>query len=303
MPYCIPVEFGSNLSQFTNYHSLLGNGSLAAILPQSQSSWLGLNASDNNTMMRMAGNDTMVTTTIFQQSTLQDSQARYFLKSILVPMICVFGMVGNLLTLYILTRKRLKSTCDGTERTVHISLLALAVSDLLLCLSLLPHGTFKEEPFAYESLSFQLVYRTYGPAVINTFILTSTWLTVTMALSRYLAIVHPFKARHVIGMTGTKASIVCVFLICLIFNMPRFFEKQIESLDCHDGSKNYFQKHNGFFTTNAEARKTFVWIYFTFGIFLPLTLLAFCNICLVRALWESSKLRKRWAPLHKEQKL
>jgi hypothetical protein len=225
---------------------------------------------------------------------LQDSPARAFLKGILVPVICVFGMVGNLLTLFILTRKRLKSTCDGTERTVHISLLALAVSDLLLCLCLLPHGIFKKHVFADQSLSFQLIYRVYAEAMINTFILTSTWLTVTMALSRYLAIVHPFKARHIIGMTGTKASILAVFFICLVFNLPRFFEVQIESLDCIDGKKMYFKNANGgYLNANVNARIAFVWIYFTFAIFLPLTLLAFCNICLVRALWESSKLRKR----------
>ena len=282
--YCLPRElaFSANITAIMNVANLMGNNtSFFNQLPGAGPPNLG-----DNMSMLLANNTNA-------QTALKDSPAREFLKGILVPVICVFGMVGNLLTLFILTRKRLKSTCDGTERTVHISLLALAVSDLLLCVCLLPHGIFKQEPFAYQSLSFQLIHRTYGEAMINTFILTSTWLTVTMALSRYLAIVHPFKARHIIGMTGTKASILAVFLICLVFNLPRFFEVQIESLDCIGGTKVYFKNMNGYFKTNTSARMAFVWIYFTFGIFLPLTLLAFCNICLVRALWESSKLRKR----------
>ena len=114
-----------------------------------------------------------------------------FLKEVVVPIICVFGLVGNMLILLILTRKRLKSSCDGTERTVHIGLTALAVSDFMFCLVVLPHGLFRKEPFEFKTLSFQLLYRAYGAGLINTFLLTSTWLTVTMATSRYLAICHP----------------------------------------------------------------------------------------------------------------
>lgn len=111
-------------------------------------------------------------------------KARTFVKIMVVPAICVFGLLGNALTLLVLTRKRLKSSCDGTERTVNIGLLALAVSDFMCCFCLLPHGLLTTEQFEYHSRSFHLVYRTYGDALINTFILTSTWLTVVMAMSR-----------------------------------------------------------------------------------------------------------------------
>ena len=42
------------------------------------------------------------------------------------------------------------------------------------------------EKFFYKSLSFDLLYRAYGEAVSNTFMLMSTWLTVTMAFSRWV---------------------------------------------------------------------------------------------------------------------
>ena len=217
---------------------------------------------------------------------------RYIMK-ILHCVICIFGLIGNLLTLLILTRKRLKMSCDGTERTVHLSFTALAVSDFLLCVTLLPYGVLKDIQFSYQSLSFKLLYESYGVAVVNMFILTSTWLTVTMATSRYLAICHPFWARHVIGVTGTKASICLVFLLCAIFNIPRMFEAAIETLHCVDGSKLYL-KMSGYLTPNSGAHTVYIWIYFTFGISLPLAALAFCNFCLVRALRESAKFRKRY---------
>ncbi|KAK2139787.1 hypothetical protein LSH36_1615g00011 [Paralvinella palmiformis] len=218
--------------------------------------------------------------------------ARYVLK-ILHPAICIFGLMGNVLTLLILTRKRLKMSCDGTERTVHTGFTALAVSDLLFCLALLPYGLLGRNQFAYYSPGFQLVYETYSGAAVNMFILTSTWLTVTMATSRYLAICHPFRARHVIGMTGTKRSILLVFAVCALFNIPRMLMTKIGSLRCIDGSRMYF-KMPGYLATNGVAHTTYIWTYFTIGILFPLTALAFCNICLVRALHESAKIRRRY---------
>ena len=87
---------------------------------------------------------------------------------------------------------RTQAIYDATERAVNMGLGALAVSDLLLCVCLIPDA-FVDNQFHHPSISFALLYRAYGSAVINTFILTSTWLTVTMAAGRYMAICHPFK--------------------------------------------------------------------------------------------------------------
>lgn len=217
----------------------------------------------------------------------------FVIKTIIVPLICAVGMAGNLLTLLVLSRKRLKVICDGIERTVHLGLRALAVSDLLLCFSLLPHGFIAEERFEYQFKNFQLVYRVYSGALINTFILTSTWLTVTMATSRYLAICYPFKWHYLVGMTGTKASIVLVFLTCLAFNIPRFFEHTITTLSCEDGREMYLMAP-GELMHNEIAFNVYTWLYFSIGIFLPLTALTYCNICLVRTLRESSRVRQQY---------
>lgn len=54
-------------------------------------------------------------------------------SDILAPSICIFGAVGNLLNLSILTRRRLRRSMDGLERSVRLGLVALAVSDELFC--------------------------------------------------------------------------------------------------------------------------------------------------------------------------
>jgi len=100
-------------------------------------------------------------------------------KTVLVPAVCVVGIVGNLLTLFVLSRRRLSIISDNSVRAVHSCMKALAVSDLILCASLLPHGFLLHNCIVHVRRSFHLVYWLYSGAVINTFILTSTWLTVT----------------------------------------------------------------------------------------------------------------------------
>jgi len=50
------------------------------------------------------------------------------------PLICLFGIVGNVLNLVVLTRKRLQSHMDNIEKSSNMRFVALAVSDMIFCL-------------------------------------------------------------------------------------------------------------------------------------------------------------------------
>ena len=137
-----------------------------------------------------------------------------------------------------------------------------------------------------------LVHKLYGYGVINTFMLSSTWLTVTMAVSRYIAICHPLRARQIIGKTFTITSLLAVILVSILFNVPRFLVKEPQSIVSEDtaGHRMYFvfpgplERHPGF-------ERAYAWSYFTLGIAVPLCVLVFSNAMLVVALRSSKKLR------------
>ena len=212
---------------------------------------------------------------------------------ILQPIVSFCGIIGNLLTLAVLARKRLKESSEGIERTVNMGLTALAVSELCFCVSLFPYGiVVSKDSGLFESKTFELYYRTYGTAVINTFILTSTWLTIAMAFSRYLGICHPFKARSLIGMTGTRVTIVLIYLVCLGFNVPRYFLYSIFAFPDPNG-KTIYVRVDGYMASDTKECTIYIWVYFFLGILIPLTLLAFCNINLIKALRASLRFRQK----------
>jgi len=85
-----------------------------------------------------------------------------------------------------------------------------------------------------------------------------TWLTVTMAVSRYIAICHPLRARQIIGRTFTVASLVAVFVVSVLFNVPRFLHEEPRHLVDSTGGHNYFA-YPGPLTRHPRARLAYSW--------------------------------------------
>lgn len=216
-----------------------------------------------------------------------------FLNGRLIVFICVFGVIGNILNLIVLTRKGLQKTMDRMERSAHYGLVALALSDTLCCLTVLPHAWVDKTKFAFKQRNFDLYYVIYENGIINTLIMSSTWLTVAMATSRYLAICHPLRARDIVGMTFAKVTLVVVFLVCIVLNLPRFFLNTTDTIPCQGGWSVYFI-NSGYLKKRPQLEYAYMCCYSVVGILVPLILLAFCNVNLIRALRHSMQMREQY---------
>ena len=214
-----------------------------------------------------------------------------FLYEKVILVICLLGMLGNILTLIVLSRKCATRSMDRMETSAHMGLLALAVSDFLFCISTIPHSFQDRHQFEFDCISFRLLYRIYGNGVINIFIMSSTWLTVVMAMCRYLAICFPLRGRLLIGKTFTALSICGVFVLCVLFNLPRFWTQKVESVQCSEGYFQYYASR-GVVYSNTKLEQVYAWMYFIACIFVPFLILAYCNAYLIRALRTSRRLRR-----------
>ena len=121
-----------------------------------------------------------------------------------------------------------------------MGLIALAVSDLLYCLCSFPRAFKDHHEFGTPNINFWLVYDTYGNALINCFLVSSSWLIVMTALIRYFAICHPLQANRILNQKSSRNIIIAVFLLSLLFNLPRFWMKKISYVECLEGGRSYF---------------------------------------------------------------
>ena len=64
------------------------------------------------------------------------TQTSFYTSAVLLPIVCTLGIIGNILNLVVLSRKEMRSstTCF---------LMALAVSDFMLCLTTFPSAFFQ----------------------------------------------------------------------------------------------------------------------------------------------------------------
>lgn len=217
-----------------------------------------------------------------------------FFNLIALPVTLIFGLFGNILNLVILTRKSLENTMDLMEKSVHLGLVVLAVSDLSFCVVALPRSFLPAKMlYTSDDSLFLLYYQTYYEAVVNIFIMSSTWLTVVMAVGRYLAICHPLHARGFVDLQSTRAALVVVFIFSVLFNLPMFWRYTVIQQKCAA-----ICICSTLSVTDLFRNATFRHAYFLsgtiVGVFIPVVVLAFSNICLIRALRQSQRMRRRY---------
>lgn len=147
--------------------------------------------------------------------------------------VCIFGIAGNLLNLYVLTRRRMRrSMIDHMERCAQLGLISLAVSDLVLCAAHLVHsvaliGSSQLVAYTNHSQFPLLLLSVYGEGILNWLSLSGTFLTVVVAVGRFLVVCRPLHARSLISLRGTKAALVGAWFLALLFNLPRFFHYEV----------------------------------------------------------------------------
>ena len=213
----------------------------------------------------------------------------YYVNGTCVGIICFVGLVGNILNIAVLTRRRLHITLEHLERGSHFGLMALAVSDLLFCATALPRTLLPSKPVFYYK-GFALYYQVYAKALQNIWIKTSTWLTVLLAIGRYGAICNPLKIRYLLRVSATKLSVLLIFVVWTVLNLPTFWTYEIHRMD-NNGTTLYYIDL-GYFSKHKAFKDTFIYLWAVLGYFIPLVILLFCNVKLIRALQQSRRLRE-----------
>ena len=248
----------------------------------------------NITMTTMLSNDSTLGPS--EQSTSQTEanpewDILHVINNFGLPTVCLFGIVGNILNLTILTRRKLRRSLRTVEQAANLCLIALALSDFMFCLFAFPTTFLPSEH--YTEKGFILYYGMYSPAIINVFILTSTWLTVTMATERYFAICHPLNQTLLMTLKRTKLIIVIVYMLSVLFNVPVLWRNQVDQRVINNSTVVYTLEIIPL-GQDKIADTTYRLVWAILGNFLPLILLVGFNICICRKIHQSYQYRKKF---------
>ncbi|VDI84073.1 sex peptide receptor-related protein 2-like [Mytilus galloprovincialis] len=154
---------------------------------------------------------------IYSNSTLPEYNNSVVIRTLFL-VILVPAILGIILTIIVLSRKHM---CTSTN----CYLISLSVADLGFLILL---STKWLETEVSDYLTFDIYYR-YAQIFIDTFLMASIWITVMLAIERYIAICHSLRANVICTVRRAVIINAAVFFISFACRIPNFFEYSIKT--------------------------------------------------------------------------
>ncbi|XP_054707619.1 FMRFamide receptor-like [Uloborus diversus] len=202
--------------------------------------------------------------------------SRFWVQRILVPTIMTIGIVGNVITIVIMTRRRMRSSTNNYLAALAIFDMMYLIFTFILSLSHYPHIPDSDHYIYWRMRPFIFM-------LTDTCSNTSVWLTVTFTVERYIAVCHPMKGKVFCTESRAKKAIVTVFLFCFTFTIPTPFEwKVVEKINESTNHTTLYLDHSDM-GRNYLYKTIYYWLTVVLFIFIPFILLAIFNSFLIRS--------------------
>lgn len=213
----------------------------------------------------------------------------------------MLGIIANILNVVVLSRKNMISPTNCI-------LIGLAVADMLVMCLYLPYCimefiTEREQDCLIDDLV--VACRSY-PAVLYTLIYSnativfhtvSTWLTVALAIFRWMSVAFPSHSRQLCSMKRAKIAIGLTYIITIFACIPNYVSFTIHDvLATKIGSGDSMISYRVDFAQLKYGdliRKFNFWFYSVVMKLIPCLALTVLSTALVRALCEAEDRRRR----------
>lgn len=166
------------------------------------------------------------------------AEVRHVVQRILVPCVFVIGLLGNSVSIYVLTRRRMRCTTN-------IYLTALAITDLIyLTMALL----LSLQHSQYVHQCCQLYWLFYGVVLwlCDACAYISIYIAVCFTIERFIAIRYPLKRQTFCTESLAKRVITGVAVFCLLSTISTAFEHEysieFKMIDSRGQACNYTKK-------------------------------------------------------------
>jgi hypothetical protein len=140
--------------------------------------------------------------------------------------VCFFGAVANILNIVVLTRMHKQINPNNAI------LIGLAIADLLVMMEYIPfamHMYILNERPVYERFNYPwtvfVLIHAHLTQVLHTI---SIWLTLLLAVWRYISVAHPLKSRLWCTINRALLAIILAYICCPLLCFPIFLTYTIQ---------------------------------------------------------------------------
>jgi hypothetical protein len=217
-------------------------------------------------------------------------------------LICLLGSAANSVNIAVLSRKEMASSTNTI-------LTGLAVADLLVMIEYIPFALH-----LYTNIGSEYNRNSYGWAVFiyfhsifsQTFHTISIWLTITLAVWRFIAIKFPQKNRTLCNQRNTNIAIGIAYAVCPILCLPIYFAMNIQEVssslsgnetmnetDMINSTESGDPAYALMMTENQDLLTAIFWIYSVFIKLIPCVVLSIFSVLLILKMKSSDRRRQK----------
>ncbi|XP_060077344.1 nociceptin receptor-like [Ylistrum balloti] len=211
--------------------------------------------------------------------------AQFVTGLIIYPIVCMVGIIGNTLTLIVLGHKDMR-----TATNVYLS--SLAVSDTIKLLNDLMY--FVLVVLKVENLDDdnKIIFNFYPYAhyIFNMSVCVTAWLTVSVAVDRYIAVCHITKAKEMCTIARARIVSTVVFVSMITLSVPSAL--RYKPMLQHDDRLNVscYKIQQSTLGENDQFMTPYTWVQNSLRSIIPLIVLIFLNARII------NELRKQRVP-------
>ncbi len=150
----------------------------------------------------------------------------FVIETVIMGMLCLFGFVGNILSILCLHR-------DTSKTATPFLLISLDIADTVFLVTVVILRVFHSAVYFAGWIDYEWVNLVMAPLVkffypVALMAMTSTvYLTLLVTLNRYVSVCKPYDVRTLCSPVSARIHVILVVAFSVIYNLPRFFEYDI----------------------------------------------------------------------------
>ena len=230
-------------------------------------------------------------TTLLMNNTLEEKEEsvemiKYVAYSIVAYMVVVVGMMGNLLSLLVLTRPNLKGV-------MYVYLIGLSVSNLCVLITAVPALFDISQGFQGGSYTTAIYQAHFKIPLINSFMASSVYIIICMTINRYISIYMPTHFQRLHTFKNAQIHISLCFLAGVLLHIPLCFQNHVQCRLNQEEGRCSWQAREQPHISQSIMFKVYLVVSEILLRFGPITMLATLNTLIIYKFRKIAKRRQR----------
>ncbi|XP_064644056.1 FMRFamide receptor-like [Lineus longissimus] len=208
--------------------------------------------------------------------------AKFVTGIVLYPILCTFGITGNILSLIVLSHKKMSSSTNVFLSALSVSDLIKLVNDVMYFIVVVIER--------YDTVTGQRAMALLYPSahyILNMSVCVTAWLTVSVSVERYISVCHPTRAKTMCTIQRARIVSVCVFIGMSILALPSGLRYENRWSISNETNQSIVSIELSVFGQHQLFKTAYTWIQNLLRSIIPLFVLVILNSCIIYALWQS----------------